>query len=198
MTNVKLVSRAKLVAMSLMFAPGVAEAHLVETGLGPVYDGVAHFALSPEYCVPIVGAALYAGLRGKIQARSAIVLLPLCWLVGSLLGGLPSVPGLIAPPWLVLMLVGGFIAADVPLSVRATGFFVGAIGLALGFSSGMATAQYGQFIRPALGSTAAIFVVTALAAAAANATFGWIRIAVRVVGSWIAASGLLLLGWVLH
>ena len=198
MTNVKLVSRAKLVAMSLMFAPGAAEAHLVETGLGPVYDGVAHFALSPEYCVPIVGAALYAGLRGKIQARSAIVLLPLCWLVGSLLGGLPSVPGLIAPPWLVLMLVGGFIAADVPLSVGASGFFVGAIGLALGFSSGMATAQYGQFIRPALGSTAAIFVVTALAAAAANATFGWIRIAVRVVGSWVAASGLLLLGWVLH
>jgi len=198
MTNVKLVSRAKLVAMSLMFAPGAAEAHLVETGLGPVYDGVAHFALSPEYCVPIVGAALYAGLRGKIQARSAIVLLPLCWLVGSLLGGLPSVPGLIAPPWLVLMLVGGFIAADVPLSVGASGFFVGAIGLALGFSSGMATAQYGQYIRPALGSTAAIFVVTALAAAAANATFGWIRIAVRVVGSWIAASGLLLLGWVLH
>ena len=198
MTNVKLVSRAKLVAMSLMFAPGVAEAHLVETGLGPVYDGVAHFALSPEYCVPIVGAALYSGLRGKIEARSAIVLLPLCWLVGSLLGGLPSVPGLIAPPWLVLMLVGGFIAADVPLSVGASGFFVGAIGLALGFSSGMATAQYGQYVRPALGSTAAIFVVTALAAAAANATFGWIRIAVRVVGSWIAASGLLLLGWVLH
>jgi len=198
MTNGKLVSRAALVAMGLMFAPGVAEAHLVETGLGPVYDGVAHFALSPEYCVPIVGGALYSGLRGKIEARRAIVLLPLCWLVGSLLGGLPGAPELIAPPWLVLMLVGGFVAADVPLSVGASGFFVGAIGLALGFSSGMATAQYGPPIRPALGSMAAIFVVTALAAAAANATSGWTRIAVRVVGSWVAASGLLALGWALH
>jgi hydrogenase/urease accessory protein HupE len=197
MTNGKLDGRA-VVGISLMFAPSAAKAHLVETGLGPVYDGVAHFALSPEYCVPIVGAALYAGLRGKIQARSAIVLLPLSWLIGSLLGGILGASEFIAPTWLVLMLVGGFIAAEVPLSVTASGFFVGAIGVAVGFSSGMATAQYGQFIRPALGSTAAIFVVTALAAASANATFGWTRIAARVIGSWIAASGLLLLGWVLH
>jgi hydrogenase/urease accessory protein HupE len=198
MTNGKLGGRAALVAIGVMLAPGAAEAHLVETGLGPVYDGIAHFALSPEYCVPIVGAALYAGLRGKAQARSAIILLPLTWLIGSLFGGLPLAPPLNAPPWLMLMLVGGFIAAEVPLSVRASSFFTGAIGLMLGFSSGMATAQYGQFIRPALGSTAAIFVVTALAAAFANATFGWTRIAVRVIGSWIAASGMLLLGWVLH
>jgi hydrogenase/urease accessory protein HupE len=198
MTNGKLEGRAALVAISLMFAPGAAEAHLVETGLGPVYDGVAHFALSPEYCVPIVGAALYAGLRGKVQARSAIVLLPLSWLIGSLLGGLRGAPELIAPPWLVLMLVGGFIAAEIPLSVRASGFFMAAIGLTLGFSSGMAMAQYGQLIRPAFGSAVVIFVVTTLAAAAANATFGWTRIAVRVVGSWIAASGLLHLGWILH
>ena len=170
----------------------------METGLGPVYDGMAHFALSPEFCVPIIGAALYAGFRGKAQARSAIVLLPLCWLIGSLLGGIPGVPPLNAPTWLILMLVGGFIAAEVPLSVRATGFFIAAIGLMLGFSSGMTMAQYGQLIRPAFGSAGAIFVVTALSAATANASFGWTRIAVRVIGSWIAASGLLFLGWILH
>jgi hypothetical protein len=79
-----------------------------------------------------------------------------------------------------------------------SGFFVGAIGLALGFSSGMATAQYGQAIRAAFGAAVVIFVVTSLAAAAANAALGWTRIAVRVIGSWIAASGLLLLGWALH
>src|SRR5208283_5158995 len=109
MTSRKFDGRAALVAIGLMLAPGAAEAHLVETGLGPVYDGVAHFALSPEYCVPIVGAALFAGLRGKVQARSAIILLPLCWLIGSLLGGLPGAPELIAPQWLILMMVGGFI-----------------------------------------------------------------------------------------
>lgn len=198
MTKGKSDGRIALIAIGLTLAPGAAEAHLVETGLGPVYDGVAHFALSPEYCLPVVGAALYAGLRGKGQARSAIVLLPLSWLIGSLLGGLPGAPALIAPPWLVLMLVGGFIAAEIPLSVRTSGFFIVGIGSTLGFSSGMAMAQYEQLFRPAFGSTAVIFVVTALAAAAANATFGWTRIAVRVVGSWIAASGLLLLGWVLH
>ena len=38
---------------------------MVSTGLGPVYDGVAHFALSPEQYVPIVGAALLAGFARK-------------------------------------------------------------------------------------------------------------------------------------
>lgn len=190
--------RLALLGAGLILTSRPAEAHLVSTGLGPVYDGAAHFALSPEYWVPILGAALYAGVRGKAQARSAIVLLPLSWLIGSLLGGLPGAPGLIAPPWLILMLVGGFVAAEFPLSARATGFFIATIGLTLGFSSGMAMAQYGQLIRPALGSAAVIFVATALTAAAATATYGWTRIVVRVIGSWIAASGLLLLGWVLH
>jgi hypothetical protein len=36
------------------------------------------------------------------------------------------------------------------------------------------------------------------ALSAAEASFGWTRIAVRAIGSWMAASGLLLLGWILH
>jgi urease accessory protein len=59
----------------LALLPKGAQAHLVETGLGPVYDGVAHFVLSPEDYVPIVGLALLAGLRSKDQARLAVLLM---------------------------------------------------------------------------------------------------------------------------
>ena len=47
-----------------------------------------------------------------------------------------------------------------------------------------------------LGLVFAIFVLMALVAAfVAQMRASWARIAVRVGGSWIAASGLLMLGW---
>ena len=152
----------------LALLPGAARAHLVATGLGPLYDGAAHFALSPEDYVPIAGAALLAGLRGEEHARPAVLILPLAWLSGGLLGWLPHAP-------------------------------VGALGLVLGYANGQAMVQYGQGLSGVLGSTAAIFVfVSLIAVLAAGTTVTWMRIAWRVLGSWIAASGLLLLGWALR
>jgi urease accessory protein len=50
-----------------------------------------------------------------------------------------------------------------------------------------------------VGMISALFVVVALVAAlVVSLTRPWTRIAVRVAGSWIAATGLLLLGWSLH
>jgi urease accessory protein len=185
-------------AVTLTLASGAAQAHLVTTGLGPVYDGVAHLALSPEQYVPILGAALYAGLGGKPSARLAIVLLPMAWFIGNMLGGLSGAPSLAAPTWLFLLLIGGLVAADLRLPGRAPAACAAAIGFALGYSNGLATAQFSQPLRTALGATATIFVAASLVAAAASAASGWKRIAVRVAGSWIAASGLLALGWALH
>ena len=44
-----------------------------------------------------------------------------------------------------------------------------------------------------------VFILIALAAAVLiRLRAHWARIAVRVAGSWIAASGLLMLGWAVH
>jgi hypothetical protein len=68
-----------------------------------------------------------------------------------------------------------------------------------GYPNGTAMVVYGQGLRGLIGSAAAIFViVTMVAALAASLSAGWVRIAWRVFGSWIAASGVLLLGWALH
>src|SRR5437764_12664206 len=41
-----------------------ADAHLNSTGVGPFYDGLMHFLMSPEDIVPVLALALLAGLRG--------------------------------------------------------------------------------------------------------------------------------------
>lgn len=191
--------RAAAVALALAASAQGAEAHLVQTGLGPVYDGIAHFALSPEDYVPIAGAALLAGLRGKDQARLAVVLLPLAWAFGGVLGGLSVAPAWDAPSWTPFLVVGGLVAADLKLPIAVTGALVAALGLVLGYPNGTAMAASGQVARTVLGSTGTVFVlVTLVAALAAGTTIGWIRIAWRVTGSWTAATGLLLLGWSLR
>jgi hypothetical protein len=50
-----------------------------------------------------------------------------------------------------------------------------------------------------VGIAATVFVLVALAAALVVALRApWVRIAVRVAGSWVAATGLLMLGWSLR
>jgi len=173
-----------------------AHAHLISTGLGPVYDGIIHFALTPEDLIPALALALFAGLRGKDYARRVIFVLPFSWLMAGFLGTLTAVPPPASLSWLPLLLVGGMVAADLRLSFGATTTIAVLLGAFLGYANGAAMAQAGPGLRAVLGISATVFVATTLVAAFVAAwQSGWIRIAWRVAGSWIAASGLLLLGW---
>jgi hydrogenase/urease accessory protein HupE len=188
-------------ATALVSASGAsqAHAHLIETGLGPVYDGIAHFALTPEDLMPALALAVLAGLRGRDHARRVILVLPLAWLLAYLLGTSANVslPGSLS--WVPLLVLGGLVAADFRLPIAVTTALAAALGLFLGLSNGYVMAQAGAGVRGGIGIVGAVFVVTTLGAACAVAwQSGWLRIAWRVVGSWIAASGLLLLGWSLR
>ena len=94
---------AGLAGLVLALSSGDAEAHMITTGLGPVYDGVAHFALTPEDIIPVVGLAVLAGLRGPAHGRWALFVLSAFWLVGGAAGLLIARPargfhrGLVAP-----------------------------------------------------------------------------------------------------
>lgn len=107
-----------------------------------------------------------------------------------------AVPNAIAS--LPLLALGGLVAADVQISVAMTTALAFFVGVGLGLANGSAMAQAGAGLHGVAGSTAALFVIATLAAAASAWHAGWLRIALRVVGSWIAASGLLLLGWSLR
>ena len=70
------------------------------------------------------------------------------------------------------------------------------LGLIHGYLNGTGMGLSVQAIIAALGLVSAVFVLVALVAAfVVPLRAHWARIAVRVGGSWIAASGLLMLGW---
>jgi hydrogenase/urease accessory protein HupE len=176
--------------------PSGAEAHLVTTGLGPVYDGLLHFALTPEDLVPALALALLAGLRGAAHGRRALFVLPAAWLLGGLLG--LAVHGGMRPALtsISFVLLGGFVAADARLPLYATTMLAALLGLFHGYLNGTAMAQPGLGNLGLLGIVAAVFTLVAVAASfVAPLRAAWARVVVRVAGSWIAAIGLLLLGW---
>jgi hydrogenase/urease accessory protein HupE len=187
------------VALGLALFPLPGYAHLIETGLGPVYDGITHFALTPEDLIPALALAALAALRGKDHARRAIFALPASWLLGGIVGTLAgaTVPGSLA--WVPLLVLGGLVAADLRLTPGATSAIAVVLGLLLGYANGAAMEQAGPGLRGVFGIAGTVFVSTTLAAAFVAAwQAGWMRIAWRVAGSWVAASGLLLLGWSLR
>ena len=191
--------KLRRMAVLLALCPALAHAHLIETGLGPVYDGITHFALTPEDLLPALALAVWASLRGKAHARQAIFVLPFAWLLAGIAGAAVGMPVPTSLAWLPLLAMGGLVAADPNLSPRATTAIAAALGVVLGYANGCAMAQAGAGVRGIAGIAAAVFVVVTLASACTTAwQAGWMRIAWRVAGSWIAAGGLLLLGWSLR
>ncbi|MFO1393804.1 MAG: HupE/UreJ family protein [Steroidobacteraceae bacterium] len=198
----RIARQAAALVTALLAAFGClpAEAHLNSTGMGPVYDGLSHFAMSPDDLVPVLALALLAGLRGADAARRALIALPAAWLTGCLLGmNAPAVH--VGSAWAALnfLVLGGLVVADAKLSPRVLAALAVVLGLAHGYLNGSGLGRSGQAFVAVLGLASAVFVTIALVSAfVVRLRAHWARIAVRVAGSWIAASGLLMLGWALR
>ncbi|MGA8032753.1 MAG: HupE/UreJ family protein [Casimicrobiaceae bacterium] len=191
----------RAIAMAALgLAPSIARAHLVNTGLGPFYDGVSHFVLTAEDFLPALALAFLAGLRGAKAGRLALFALPIAWFAGGLFGLASPTTGMAAGSATVSFLVlGGLVAADARLRPDWVAGLAVALGLAHGYGNGSAMAQAGLGAPGLAGIALTLFATTALAAALVVALrTPWTRIAVRVAGSWIAATGLLLVGWSLR
>ncbi len=178
-------------------APAPVQAHLVSTGFGPFYDGISHLLLSPDDLLVVIGLALLAGLGGARHGRSTLFVLPAAWLAAGMLGLQAS----LEVAWPVantvsFLVVGALVAADrefAPTVVTALAVVAGGLH---GYLNGTAMAQSGNGALALAGIATTVFVITAVAAAfVTTLRAAWARIVVRVAGSWIAAIGLLMLGW---
>jgi hypothetical protein len=191
---------AALAAVLCILLPGAAHAHLVTTGLGPVYDGISHLFVTFDDLLPVVAMALLAGLNGPAAGRRALFTLPLAWLVGGAAGyasGVALLPAGITS--LSLLALGILTAADLKLAPSVLTALAVILGGVRGWLNGAGIAAGGRESRGLIGITVAIFVLAALVSASVvPLRRPWARIVVRVAGSWIAAIGLLLLGWTLR
>jgi hydrogenase/urease accessory protein HupE len=184
-------------AALLLGAPSVALAHLVSSGLGPFYDGALHLLLSPADLLGLLAVTLLAGLRGPMAARWVVVALPTAWFAAGLIGLYAGVDfELSRASVLALVGLGVLVAADARLPAGAVATLAGLFGTIHGLANGAALAALGAGPASLLGIAGmAMVLVLLLSAAVVSLRAAWTRVAVRVAGSWVAAVGLLMLGW---
>ena len=190
-------------AVLLVLTPAFARpahAHLMSTGFGPFYDGLTHLFLTPEDLLQVIGVALLAGLGGVRSARVVLIALPAAWLAGNVAGTFVGPhPTALAPTAVATIALGALVAAEAPLSPWSIAGVAIAIGLLGGGQNGVEFATGHASLLVGVGTMCALFLTQSfLGGQVASVRAPWARIVVRVGGSWIAAIGLLMLGWSLR
>lgn len=191
------MKRALWLCLLLVIGALPAHAHLMNTGLGPFYDGLTHLFVTPEDLLPVIALALFAGLSGPQSGRAVLLMLPLAWLAGALIGVFSDVPvSLPITTAIVTIAFGVLVAADRPLPLRLVIGCAVVLGLLHGSLNGTDLGQQPMFGLSIAGVAVALFVIVSLLAGQVTSLrLAWARIVVRVAGSWIAAMGLFMLGW---
>jgi urease accessory protein len=188
--------RVGFAVAAVVLAPATAHAHLANSGLGPFYDGLLHFSVTPGEILRALALGLLAGRRGAESGRVALLALAAAWVMGRLVG-VPSMME-VAPACVAAVTLGLGALVAIDLSFPRVG--VTALAAGVGWMQGAVFAADdavgGAGAAAMLGAWLASLVVVLLAAGqAASLQEQWARTAVRVAGSWIAAAGLLMLGW---
>ncbi|MBL9088235.1 MAG: HupE/UreJ family protein [Planctomycetia bacterium] len=189
-----------LAALVLVATARDAHAHLVNTGFGPFYDGLAHPLVVVSDLLPALAVALLGGLRGPGTGRAVVIALPVAWLAGMALGAATALPP--PPPAsgaALTALLGVLVASDRPWPRAAVVGAAVVAGVALGLGNGRELGAVAGGRVALVGVACTVFVLASIVAGqVAVLRARAARIVVRVAGSWVAATGLLMLGWTLR
>lgn len=185
------------VAAAAAVVPGAAWAHGTIAGAGAFYSGALHPFASPAHLIVLLTLGLAIGQRAEREVERTGA--PLAALAAALAVGL-ALHAWAGDPDTDRVLLAG--AAVIGLAVAAAwrwptlwlALLAAAVGLAVGLASGPSGVQGGARVTMLAGTGLAAFAATAYTAVmTATIRQPWLRIAVRVFGSWFAAAALLVL-----
>lgn len=187
------------IALFLSGLPALAHAHLVSTRFGDFYNGLLHPLLSLAQVLPWLALGLLAGLQPVHRARNALLIFPCAVLAGCFAAPwLADWTGWIWLNWVSLLLCG----AGVVLALKMPFKTLAVLMVVMGFSHGVVSAEVllsgKQRLLFLAGVTCAAYIfITLLTALSFSLVqrFQWGHIAVRALGSWVVAVGIVFVAY---
>jgi urease accessory protein len=179
-------------AIALLLTADAAVAHAV-LGVTGFAGGLLHPLLVPSHICSIVALALLAGQQRWLRGLLIVFAVGLVLSLGAI--ALAYVPTFAEAALLSLAAVtGALVALARPLPMVLSVALAAATGVAIGFDSPPETISIAEanlaLLGTALGAPAAL---VALAWFASRLHRDWQRIGMRIAGSWIAASAIMVL-----
>lgn len=191
------------VLASLAASAQAAQAHIVSIRLGDFYSGALHPLTDLQDAILWVALGLLASAVGSTERRWLVMIFPVGLLVG-LAWGVPFGPTLTGPlaTAAIIVVVGLLLAAN--LKVPAVLLWLIAFGIAVArgaasasdltpdvnrllFAAGLACAGY-------VVITMTMAITLAFRRTDAETSIGWRVVAVRTLGGWLAAIGIMAVG----
>jgi hydrogenase/urease accessory protein HupE len=179
----------------LLVTPDIAAAHTPIKGIGNIFNGMLHPVLTPSHLLLLIATGLFFGQRGLKESQSSLLATIAAVVIGLVSSGFS--PGLQVEFFILVCaaLVGLLVATSPQVSFYGY-FIVGTVaGFSLGFDSGQETLSGREYVIALFGSGVGIYFFSlypVIFAEFCNKK-NWLRIGVRIIGSWIAASALLVL-----
>jgi urease accessory protein len=179
------------------------EAHSEFSTKGPFVSGIKHFFLSLDDILVAVAMGIVASQNQVKTWKEVCWVFPSAWWLAGIVGLFSSQLGqsselLSAGSLLVVGVLAAMSLAPAPLLVFLLTLLVGSLH---GFLNGTAMhpATFSSGIWQMCGISASVVLVVIYPGVLLDIfKQPWARIVARVLGSWIAATGLLLIGWTLR
>lgn len=187
--------RFSVVCLTALVVPEVSLAHSPIPGIGNFYNGLLHPVLVPAHLLLLVAVGLFLGQQGPKAIPPALGLFAFATVAG-LTAAWFSVANETEAFILVLSAVIGLLIAIAP---KVALLWSGVVALLAGFLLGIDSAQEELSSKDKLvtlfGSGVAIYMLALYPMALADYLNekAWQKIGIRIVGSWVAASSLLVL-----
>ena len=185
-------------AAALLAASGAACAHGSVQGVDHFSGGLLHPLVEPTHLIALVALGLLIGQRGIANAERALA----TFVVGIALGMICVSFGLTFDTDLTLLAIATLSGALVALSAALPVFVYAVVAAGVGAGIGLASnpdaftgkAELAALVGAGIGASLCLLCIVALVNSLVRP---WLRILVRVVGSWTCAASVLVLAlWV--
>jgi hydrogenase/urease accessory protein HupE len=173
--------------------------HLANARFGDYYAGMFHLLSGIEYLMPVLALGLYSGQQEAVLTRKMLLSFVISLFVGVIVGfSLPEYTVFSLLCVLIFILLGALLALKKPMPVILAIALSATAGVLIGLPNGAAWRRGVMPINYLAGVlvTGGIIVLILAGLVVANEK-KWQLIAVRVVGSWIAAIGIMYLPYLL-
>ena len=184
-----------VLAVALLLLPTAVLAHSPIKGLDNFYAGFLHPIFVPAHLLAALALGILCGQQGPKDLQAALIAYLVATLAGLAVSVLPTRPDVELPLVIGAAATGAMVALDRRLPLPVYLLLATALGVMVGIDSAQDDLTGRGRLAALLGTLLAAYMLV-LYAMVLSEFFSrrhWQRIGLRIVGSWIAASALLVL-----